>query len=234
VSYPPPPGPQGPPPQNPPPGQPTGQDPIGQNPGWQQPTYQPQGGNWAAPPYGNPPPKNRAGLIILLIVVLAALILGAVGFVAYRLTAGGSGDGGTAPAAPPTSPKATIAPSKSPTKAVPTKPASSQPVPSKPVASRPAAGTKQAAFALASRFATELNGDHTDAAVAMSCADTKSTMPTLISGWIGAPTNLIVSEAVVGQDPYFARFTGTTKGHKVTGMIIIQGSCVEIFQLSQG
>jgi flagellar basal body-associated protein FliL len=196
------------------------------------PTYQPQGGNWAAPPYGNPPPKNRAGLIILLIVVLVAAILGIVGFVAFRLTSGGS-DGGTAPAGPLTSTQATTAPSKAPTKAVPSKPAPTKPAPSKPVASNPAAGTNQAAFALASRFATELNGDHTDAAVAMSCADTKSTMPTLISVWIGAPTNLTVSEAVIGQNPYFARFTGTTKGHQVTGMIIIQDSCVKLFQLSQ-
>jgi flagellar basal body-associated protein FliL len=220
VSYPPPPGPQGPPPQNPP----------AQNPGWQQPTYQPQGGNWAAPPYGTPPPKNRAGLIIVLIVVLVAAILGIIGFVAFRLTSGGSDNGGTAPAGPLTSTAAApkTAPSRAPTKAVPTKP-----VPSKPVTSQPAAGTKQAAFALAERFAGQLNGGNTDAAVAMSCADTRTTMPTLISVWIGGPTKLTVNQPVSGQDPYFVRFTGTTKGHQVSGMIIIEGPCVKVFQLAE-
>lgn len=227
MSYPPPPGPQGPPPQNPP----------SQNPGWQQPTYQPQGGNWAAPPYGTPPPKNRAGLIILLIVVLVAAIIGIVGFVSYRLTSGGSDNGGTAPAAAPTSTKATTAPSKAPTKALPSKTVPSKPVPtktapSKPVTSNPVAGTKQAAFVLAGKFTEQLNGGHTDAAVAMTCADTKSMMPTLIDYWIGGKTSLAVSEAVLGGDPYVVRFTGTTKGQQVLGTIIIEGTCVKVFQLS--
>ncbi|MDX6279722.1 MAG: hypothetical protein QOH03_793, partial [Kribbellaceae bacterium] len=85
----------------------------------------------------------------------------------------------------------------------------------------------------AGRFAAQLNGDHTDAAVAVSCADTKSMMPTLISVFIGAPTKLAVSEPVIGQDPYLVPFTGTTKGHKVSGMIIIQGTCVTAFQLTE-
>jgi hypothetical protein len=58
-------------------------------------------------------------------------------------------------------------------------------------------------------------------------------MPTLISFWIGGTTKLAVSEPVIGQDPYLVPFTGTTKGHKVSGMIIIQGTCVTAFQLTE-
>ncbi|WP_328331408.1 hypothetical protein OHA70_11335 [Kribbella sp. NBC_00382] len=227
MSYPPPPGPQGPPPQNPP----------SQNPGWQQPTYQPQGGNWAAPPYGTPPPKNRAGLIIFLIVLLVAAIIGIVGFVSYRLTSGGSDDGGTAPAAP-VSTKATTAPSKAPTQAVPSKPVASKPVPtrtvpSKPVTSKPAAATKQAAFALAGQFAAALNADNTDAAVALACPDTKEIFPSLISAWIKAPTKLTVTDAVIGENPFLVPISGTTHGQKMGGMVIVQGSCIRAFAINQ-
>ncbi|MEV6418004.1 hypothetical protein [Kribbella sp. NPDC051718] len=223
MSYPPPPGPQGPPPQNPP----------GQNPGWQQPTYQPQGGNWAAPPYGTPPPKNRAGVIIFLIVVLVAVILGIVGFVTYRLTSGGSDSGGTAPAAPPASTKTTTAPSKVPTKAAPSKPVPTKTTPSKPVATEPASGTKQAAFALAGRFAAALNADDTAAAVALTCRVTQEIVPALISNWIKPPTKLTVTNAVVGQDPFVVPISGTTNGQRMGGMVIVQGSCVQVFNLER-
>ncbi|GAA0936495.1 hypothetical protein GCM10009554_24050 [Kribbella koreensis] len=202
------------------------------------PSPQNQPSNWATPPYGTPPPKNRAGLIIFLIVVLIALIIGVIGFVAYRLTSGSGGsDGGTAPAGPLTSTQVTTAPKPAPSKVVPSKPVLSKPAPtqtapSKPVVSKPAAGTKQAAFALAGKFAGQLNAGDTDAAVAMTCADTKATMPTLIDFWIGGKTSLTVSEPVLGEDPYVVRFTGTTKGQQVTGMVIVQGPCVKVFQLS--
>jgi hypothetical protein len=229
VSQPPPPVPQGPPPQNPP----------SQNPGRQQPTYQPQGGNWAAPPYGTPPPKNRAGVIIFLIVVLIAGILGIAGFVTYRLTSGGSDNGGSAPAAPPVS----TTPSRVPTKAAPSKPVAGKPVPSKtapsktapskPVVPEPEAGTKQAAFALAGRFAAALNAGNTAAAVALTCRVTQEIVPALISNWIKPPTKLTVTNAVAGQDPFVVPISGTTNGQQMGGMVIVQGACVQVFNLER-
>ncbi|NEA33386.1 hypothetical protein [Streptomyces sp. SID13031] len=228
MSYPSPPGPQNPPPQG-------GQNPT---PGWQsQPyqsqsqPYQPQGGNWAAPPYGGPPRRNRAGLIIVLIAVLLVAVLAIAGFLAFTLTAGND-DGGTAPAAPPpTTGKVTQpVPSKTVPSAAPSK-IPTKPVASKPVTSRPLPGTERAALNLAVSFIARLNAGDTDGAVALTCADTKSTMPILVNLWIAAPTKLAASEPVIGQDPYLVPFTGTTKGSKVSGTIITQGPCVRIFQL---
>jgi len=59
-----------------------------QNPGWQSQPYQPasgyQPGNYApggpaAPNYGQPPRKSRAGLIIVLMLVLLIAVLGVGG-----------------------------------------------------------------------------------------------------------------------------------------------------------
>ncbi|WBQ05539.1 hypothetical protein [Kribbella sp. CA-293567] len=237
MSYPPPPGPPGQGPQNGP-------------PGWQSqpyqpqggPSYQPQGGNWAAPPYGGPPRKDKAVLIIVLIAILLAVVLGIGGFVAYRLASGNSSDG-TAPAPapssvpvaptpaeesptapPPTVPSAipTPAPTKLPTK-VPT-----LPVPSKPVGR----GTKAAAVALAGRFVGHLNAGNENAATALSCAETRQLFPSLMRVWIAAPTSLKLSDVAIGQDPYIIAMSGTTNGKKMEGMVIVQGSCVRVFQLS--
>jgi len=51
-------------------------------------SWQPQPGNFkSAPPYGQPPRKSRAGLIIGLIVLLIFVAVGAIGVLAYRLVA---------------------------------------------------------------------------------------------------------------------------------------------------
>jgi hypothetical protein len=201
VSYPPPPGPPDPRPQ----------DRPGPAPGWQSQPYQPRDGNWAAPQYGGPPRKNRAGLIIALIVALVLLILGIGGFVAYRLTFGESD--GPEPAAPPVS---------SPT------------APPKPETSKPGGKVTNAAGAvnLAYTFVSHLNAGKPDAATALACDDTKQIFPVLIKNWIKPPTKLAISDAAVGQDPYLVPITGTVEGKKMRGMVIVQGSCVRAFSLS--
>lgn len=229
VSYPPPPGPQDPRPQ----------DRPSELPSWQQQPYHPQSGNWAAPPYGGPPRKSRAGLIIVLIVVLVLAILGIGGFVTYTLTSSDNGSG-TAPApspsaapvstptrkATPPAPPKTV-PSVAPTKAVPTKVVPTKMVPSKPV------GTSGAdAVALAGRFVAQLNADNTEAAIAMGCTETRSLIPTLISALIKAPTKLTVTSAAIGQNPYIVQISGTTKGQTMSGMIIVQDTCIRVFQLT--
>jgi hypothetical protein len=230
VSYPSPPGPQNPPPQ----GRPT--------PGWQSqpyqqqtPPYQPQGGNWAAPPYGGPPRRNRASLIIVLIVVLLVGVLGIGGFLAYRLTSGNNDSGGTAPAAPPTTGKVTrpvpskTVPSAAPSK-IPTKPAPTKTAPSKPVDGKP---TKASALALAGRFTAALNADNIDAAAALGCPDTKEMLPTLISIWVKAPTKLTATNAVLGDGPTFiVPITGTTHGQQMGGLVIVEGNCIRVLQLN--
>jgi hypothetical protein len=246
VSYPPPPGPPSGPPNQP-----------SQNSGWQQQPYQPhggqpqggpyqpQGGNWqTAPPYGGPPRKDRAGLIVVVIAILLVFVLGVGGFVAYNLTSGSS-DGGTAPApAPssvpieptPTDETPTGLPTAMPSPTQPPKPptqpptkAPTQPVPSKPVGGK---GTKTAAIALAGKFVGLLNAGNSAAATALGCADTKAMIPTLISVWIKAPTSLKLGDVALGQDPYIISMSGTTGGKKMDGMVIVQGSCVRVFQLS--
>jgi hypothetical protein len=202
------------------------------------PPYQPQGGNWAAPTYGGPPPKNRAGLIIAAIVVLIVAILGIGGFVAYRTTSGDY-NGGSAPGLAPVSTPTRKATPPAPPKTVPTAVPSKVPpivpskVPTPPVPSKPVGkGTKAEAFALAGRFVAQLNAGNTEAAAALGCAATRSMIPTLIGIWIKAPTKLTVTDAVIGQDPYIAPISGTTDGKKMGGMVIIQGGCVRVFQLS--
>lgn len=232
MSYPPPSGPQDPRPQ----------DRPSQQPSWQQQPYQPQGGNWAAPPYGGPPRKNRGGLIIGLIVVLVLAIVGIGGFVTYNLTSGDSANG-TAAASPspsgppvptqPSAPPKTV-PSAVPTKAVPSSVPSPAPssAPSKPVGTAPVGTTPANAVALAGRFVSNLNAGNTEAATALGCADTRALIPTLIGSLIKAPTNLAVDGKAIGQDPYLVQISGTTNGKSMAGMVIIQGGCVRVFNLS--
>ena len=84
----------------------------------------------AAPDYGRPPRKNRAGLIITLLLVLLVAVLGVGGVVAYRLI---SDKTSSAPAPLRTS----AAPASTPEPTVPP----SQP----PKTSRPSAGTTKGA-----------------------------------------------------------------------------------------
>jgi hypothetical protein len=236
VSYPPPTGPQD---QRP-------QGPSSQTPGWQSQPYQPQGGNWAAPQYGGPPRKNRAGLIIVVIMILVAAILGIGGFVAYRLTASESGNGGGPdPAAPPvSSPTSGVTPTlprRSVPTTVPSKVPSTAPsrVPptaatTKPGPSKPGGKVTNAAGAvnLAYTFVSRLNAGNTDAAAALACDDTKQIIPILIQNWIKPPTKLAISDVAIGQNPYLVPITGTTGGRKMGGMVIVQGSCIRAFSLS--
>lgn len=234
MSYPPPPGSSDPRPQ----------DRPGQNPGWQSQPYQPQGGNWAAPQYGGPPRKNRAGLIIVAIIMLVAVIIGIGGFVAYRLTANESGDGGGPdPAAPPVSSPTSAATPTLPRRSVPTtvpsKVPSTAPTRVPPTAAttrptKPGGKVTNAAGAvnLAYTFVSRLNAGNTDAATALACDDTKQIIPILIKNWIKPPTKLAISDVAIGQDPYLVPITGTVEGKKMGGMVIVQGSCIRAFSLS--
>ncbi|MEU4391074.1 hypothetical protein [Kribbella sp. NPDC023855] len=236
MSYPPPPGSSDPRPQ----------DRPGQNPGWQSQPYQPQGGNWAAPQYGGPPRKDRAGLIIVVIMMLVAVILGIGGFVAYRLTSGESG-GDPDPAAPPVSSPASAAtptlpqrtvpsmvPSKMPSKAPTPPPTAATTKPTKPAPTKPGGKVTNAAGAvnLAYTFVSRLNAGNTQAATALACEDTKQIIPILIETWIKPPTKLAISDVAIGQNPYLVPITGTVEGKKMGGIVIVQDSCIRAFNLS--
>lgn len=182
-------------------------------------------------------------------MILLAVILGIAGLVTYRLTASESGSGGgLEPAAPPvSSPKSaptptlpqrsvpttvpskvpSTAPSRVPPTAATTRP--TQPAPTKPggKVTNPAG-----AVSLASTFVSRLNAGNTDAAAAMACEETKEIVPILIKTWVKAPTNLVASDVAVGQDPYLVTISGTTNGKKMSGMVIVQGSCIRAFSLS--
>jgi len=219
------------------------QDPPGQNSGWQSQPYQPQGyqpgnyppGGQAAPPYGQPPRKNRAGLIIILLLVILIAALGVGGVIAFGLVAGdgeASPEPGPAtsvapPASTPTAKKSIPAPQ--PTRTV--KPPTTKPPVTPPV--RPAVDPAE----LARRFVAQLNANNPAAATALGCAGTKQFLPTLIEQWIAPPTKLTVGDPIGQQPTFLVPLSGTTKGAAVSGMVIVRkvGNaplCLQVFRVT--
>ena len=229
VSYPPS-GPQDPRPQ----------DRPSQSPGWQSQPYQPQGyqpGNYApgsaAPSYGQPPKKNRAGLIIVLLIVVLVAALGVGGVLAFGLVSDrleGSPDPGPASSVPvPASatPEKSI-PAPQPTKTFkPTvKPTVKPPV-------KPAATPDD----LARRFVAQLNADNADGATDLVCADTRMLVPALLEQFVSPPTKLTAGDSIGDGPTYMIPLTGTTKRRAVKGMVVVQKPaegplCVQVFQLT--
>jgi hypothetical protein len=232
VSYPPP-GPQDPRPQ----------DRPGQSPGWQSQPYQPQGyqpGNYApggpaAPTYGQPPKKSRAGLIIVLLVVVLIAALGVGGVLAFGLVSNSGDDaGGTAPAPGPGS---SVVPQESPT------PEKSIPAPQPTKTFRPTPTAKPPVTPagdpadLAARFVAQLNANSSTGATALGCEDTKIFITTLMDQWIKPPSKLVAGDSIGDGPTYIVTVTGTTKGGAVKGFVVVQKTseaklCVQVFQLS--
>jgi hypothetical protein len=201
---------------------------------YQPPGYQPGNfgpGGMAAPPYGQPPRKSRAGLVIVLLMVLLIAVLGVGGVVAYRLVSdwrSSNPDPGTS-AAPPVSsptPQRSI-PAPRPTKTL-------QPSPTKPPATK-APATKPAD--LARRFVAQLNANNPTAAAALACEGSKQLIPTLMQVQLKPPTKLTTGTLIGQKLTFVYPLSGTTKGTTVSGVLVIHdlGSeplCVRAFSLT--
>jgi hypothetical protein len=233
VSYPPS-GPQDPRPQ----------DRPSQSPGWQSQAYQPQGyqpGNYApggpaAPSYGQPPKKNRAGLVIVLLIVVLVAALGVGGVLAYglvsdRLESSPEPDPGTSVPAATATPDKSI-PAPQPTKTFkPTVKPTIKPTVKPPV--KPAGDPAD----LARRFVAQLNADNADGATDLVCADTRALVPTLLEQFVEPPTKLTSGDSFGDGPTYMVPLSGTTKGRAVKGMLVVQKPaegplCVQVFQLT--
>ncbi|MEV0282505.1 hypothetical protein AB0H36_00155 [Kribbella sp. NPDC050820] len=195
---------------------------------YQPPHFGP--GGMAAPPYGQPPRKNRAVLIITLLLVLLIAVLGVGGVLTYRLVAdwrSSNPDPGPSAAAPITSPTP-----QRPNPA-PTKPPTPKPPASKPPTTRPAATVGD----LARRFVAQLNANNPTAAAALACEGSKRLIPTLMQTQLAPPTNLTLG-TVIGQQPTFVYpLSGTTERATVSGVLVIHNLsteplCIRAFTLT--
>lgn len=195
-------------------------------------SWQPQPGNFkSAPPYGQPPRKSRAGLIIALIVLLIFVAVGAIGVLAYRLLANHqdakSNPAPSISAAPPPAPKST-------TRAAPSKPTPT--TPAKPTTA-PRTTPVTSATDLARRFVAQLNTNNSKGAAAYACKGSEQLIPLLMQTLVGPPTRLTTGTPV-GQAPTFViPLTGTSKGATVTGNLIVNQPapgpiCVQAFTLT--
>ncbi|WUJ73837.1 hypothetical protein OG809_11305 [Kribbella soli] len=179
-------------------------------------SWQPQPGNFkSAPPYGQPPKKSRAGLIIVLIVLLIVVAIGAIGVLAYRLVANHQDS------------KSDSAPSTSVAPPPATK--SARPVPSKPAPTTPAKPTTApktttpvtTAADLGRRFVAQLNANNAKGAATYACKGSEQLIPLLMKTLVGPPTKLTPGTPV-GQPPTFViPVSGTSKGATVTGVLVI-------------
>lgn len=228
MSYPPP-GPQDPRPQDRP------------SSGWQSQPYQPQGyqpgnytpGGQGVPPYGQPPKKSRAGLIIVLMLVILIAALGVGGVLAFGLVSG-SDEGSPEPG-----PASSVAPPASPTpeKSIPAPQPTKTFQPSVTPTVKPPVKPAGDAGELAKRFVAQLNSNNLAGATALACADTKLFFSALMDQFIAPPTKLTADDPQ-GQAPLFvAQLSGSTKGSTVSGMVVIHKSgndpyCVQVFQLT--
>lgn len=195
--------------------------------------WQPQSGDYkSAPTYGQPPRKNRGGLIIALIVVLVVVALGAIGLLAYRLVNDHrttDRDPGSAAAAPRTTagnPKPTT-----------TRPTTAKPTAPRPTTARPRATGAAGATDLARRFVTQLNANNSKGAAAFACQGSEQLIPLLMRSLVGPPTKLTTGTPT-GQAPTFViPLSGTSKGAAVTGVLVINQPdpaplCVRAFQIT--
>lgn len=195
-------------------------------------------GGPAAPNYGQPPRKNRAGLIITLLVALLVGILITGGVLVTRLISGRQTPTSTpskvisvvvkTPGPSPNLPTRTVPlPTSRPT----TKPTTTQqPVP------KPAVGVAD----LARRFVAQLNANNPTAATALACRSAKQVIPFLMQEYLKPPTRLTTGTTPIGaQTTFVVQVSGTTKGAKVSGVVVIQQLkpepvCVRAFSVNPG
>ena len=200
--------------------------------------FDPNGpGGFGGPPgYQRPPQKNRAGLFIVLMVVMLIAVLGIGGVVAYNLV--GDDSDSTAPAGPTFEPSEipsdlpTDLPTEEPTISAPTE------VPTTVPTNLPTTGTGDQAQAkqLAQRCIGDLNANNTKGALALSCKESKELLPLVFDALIAPPTKLTVGDTL-GQSTIIVRISGSTKGHNVTGLVVVQKPpseplCVRVISLT--
>ncbi|MFC9694408.1 hypothetical protein ACFTSF_38040 [Kribbella sp. NPDC056951] len=196
-------------------------------------SYQPPGG-MAAPDYGRPPRKSRAGLFIVLMLLLLIVVLGTGAWVATKVVSSIKPDNSTPPPAPITS----VAPPPKLTASVKPKPSATVktvPVKPLPITPRPAIPPSDSAQ-LAARFVTLLNANDAKGATALGCVDTKQAIPTLIEQFVRRPASLTVSKAQVSGAGAIAVFSlgGTMKGATAGGVLVVEVAgqpCVKSFVL---
>lgn len=206
-------------------------------PGYLPGNYSP--GGPAAPPYGRPPRKNRAGLIIALMLVLLIAVLGVGGVVTYRLVSdwrenSSSPDPGTSAAPPVSSPapkRSTLAPQ--PTKPPATKPPVTKPPVTKPPTTWPAATVSD----LARRFVAQLNANNPTGAAALACDSSKQLVRTLMDVQLEPPSKLTTGTPIGQQLTFVIPLSGTTKGTTVSGVLVIhqlptEPLCIRAFQIT--
>jgi hypothetical protein len=189
----------------------------------------------AAPNYGQPPRKNRAGLVIVLLVVLLLGVIGAGGFLAYRLVSdkfnnSSDPDPAAAPVSSPT-PKRSIP--MQPTK--PVQPRTTKPTIVKPSTTAPVGSAPE----LARRFVAQLNANNSNGAAALACQSSKQLIPLLMGQFLQPPTKLTTGTLIAQSITFVMPVSGTTKGSTVTGVIVMhkiapEPLCVRAFTITPG
>jgi hypothetical protein len=196
-------------------------------PGYLPGNYSP--GGPAAPPYGRPPRKSRAGLIIALMLALLIAVLGVGGVVTYRLVSdwredSSSPDPGTSAAPAVTSP--------TPQRSIPA-PQPTKPPATKPPTTKPAANVSD----LGRRFVAQLNANNPTGAAALACESSKQLVRTLMEVQLEPPTKLTTGTPIGQQLTFVIPLSGTTKGSTVSGVVVIhqlgtEPLCVRAFSLN--
>ena len=199
-------------------------------------------GGPAAPNYGQPPRKNRAGLIITLLVALLIGVLITGGVLVVRLVSGRekppTGRTSVVVRTPDPSPKLPSKTVSLPTGKPTTKPSTRPSATQQPARSPepPGAGVTN----LARRFVAQLNANNPTAATALACRSAKQVIPFLMRQYLKPPTRLTTGTTPIGQQITFVvQLSGTTKGATVSGIVVIQQLapepiCVRAFSVSPG
>ncbi|MFF1818844.1 hypothetical protein ACFVWG_16195 [Kribbella sp. NPDC058245] len=192
-------------------------------------SYPPPGG-LAAPDYGRPPKKSRAGLFIALMIVLLVAVLGSFAFVATKVfTDLRAADPQLPPDVQPVAPtpKRTTPAKPKPTAPVKTVPV--KPVPITPLPTAPAGSAR-----LAAQFVARVNANDAAGATALACADTKQSIAPAMQTFVRRPAALTVSKAPLtsgGPIEVYA-LGGTMQGTTAGGMLVIEVAtrpCVKSF-----
>jgi hypothetical protein len=196
-------------------------------------------GGPAAPNYGQPPRKNRAGLVITLLVALLVGVLITGGVLVARLISGRQ-----TPTSAPTKVTSVVVKTPNPSIKLPTR---TIPVPTgkpttRPSTTQPPAPKPSAAAVgdLARRFVAQLNANNPTTATALACRSSKQVIPFLMRQYLKPPTRLTAGLAPIGQQVTFVvQVSGTTKGATVSGIVVIaqlkpEPLCVRAFSVSPG
>ncbi|MFK4083282.1 hypothetical protein ACI2LF_04175 [Kribbella sp. NPDC020789] len=190
-------------------------------------SYPPPGGI-AAPEYGRPPKKNRAGLFVVAMLLLLVAVLGTGVWVATKVV---SSVKPKSPAPVTSAPKPTVPVKPKPT--VPLKPtAPVKTVPVKPVPVTPPVAGRAAQ--VVAQFVARLNANDTKGATALGCADTKQAIPVQMRQFVRRPASLTVNKAPVNTAGPIMVFSlgGTMQGSAASGILVIEVAsrpCVKSF-----